>query len=121
MFLSDKLIGQCQIITFENIYILDSFWVKKKFHNCGYGQKLFDFCLKIYNLITDQKPLVLIVHNLLLSAIHIYRKYGFVEINDPIKFQYIDQYYNTGFYNNGFLTMIYNQPNIDSNILFEKV
>ncbi|WP_299256064.1 GNAT family N-acetyltransferase [uncultured Aquimarina sp.] len=76
----DEIAGTFSLIKIEEgIYELGKMAVSPKFQGQRIGQQLVSFCL---NFAKDQHwvKLILYSNRILKNAIHIYRKYGFVEI-----------------------------------------
>ncbi|WP_299243916.1 GNAT family N-acetyltransferase [uncultured Aquimarina sp.] len=77
----DEIAGTFSLIKIEEgIYELGKMAVSPKFQGQRIGQRLMSFCL---DFAQDQQwtKLILYSNKILENAIHIYRKYGFVEID----------------------------------------
>lgn len=69
-------------------YELAKMAVTEKFKSAGIGKLLMEYCIKeAKNL--NAKKLTLFSNTKLEAAIHVYRKYGFIEIPLPIEIHYV--------------------------------
>lgn len=78
--LNDKITGTVALIKMENgVYELSKMAVSPKFRGLKTGQQLMQHCI---NFAKEQKwkKLILYSNTKLKNAIHIYRKYGFIEV-----------------------------------------
>ena len=71
----------------DNIFELSKMAVNEKFQGKGIGNAILEFCLQQAKQMQLEK-LILYSNTLLYPAIHLYKKYGFIEVID-FKSQYI--------------------------------
>ena len=77
--LDNKIIGTVSLLKkTNNIYELGKMAVSKNAQGLGVGTVLLEYCLKVSKQKKISK-LVLYSNTILKSAIHLYRKYGFIE------------------------------------------
>jgi len=76
-----EIIGTVSLLRIDNFnYELSKMAVNESFHGLGIGQKLLEHCI----LIAKEKnisKLILYSNRILLTAIHLYEKFGFQEID----------------------------------------
>lgn len=78
--LNDKIVGTASLLKkSEAIYELGKMAVTDKAQGCGIGSILLEHCLNVAKQ-KQIKTLILYSNTILKSAIHLYRKYGFNEI-----------------------------------------
>jgi N-acetylglutamate synthase-like GNAT family acetyltransferase len=84
-----KVIGTASLLKVSNEeYELAKMAVTEKYQHAGVGKMLMDYCIEeAKNL--DAKKITLFSNTKLEAAIHVYRKYGFVEIPLPAEMHYV--------------------------------
>jgi ribosomal protein S18 acetylase RimI-like enzyme len=84
----DKVIGTASLLKVsDEEYELAKMAVTEKYKSAGIGKMLMEHCIEEAKKL-NAKKLVLVSNTKLDAAIHIYRKYGFVEIPLPKEIHY---------------------------------
>ncbi len=85
----DKVIGTASLLKVsEEEYELAKMAVTKKYQHAGIGKMLMEHCIEEAKLL-NAKKITLFSNTKLEAAIHVYTKYGFVEIPLPTEMHYV--------------------------------
>jgi N-acetylglutamate synthase-like GNAT family acetyltransferase len=84
----DKIVGTVSLLEVSNEeYELAKMAVTEKYKSAGIGKMLMEHCIDEATKL-DAKKLTLVSNTKLEAAIHVYKKYGFVEIPLPTEVHY---------------------------------
>lgn len=85
----DKIIGTVSLLKISNEeYALAKMAVTENYKSVGIGKMLMEYCIEEAKKL-NAKKLTLYSNTKLEAAIHVYRKYGFVEIPLPEEMHYV--------------------------------